>query len=259
MLRPRNGPSCLQRCWLPVRPAVNGRAQSPSRLKPADPHGACTRPIDSDRSARSSPLQGIRDRAGAEGPGGALPWFPARYTIEGKHAIQPGATLRREAARRTREGRKTIPYYRLFYHVVWATRLREPAITDEREEAVWEAVRWAAQRQDLLVHAVGGYRDHVHLVLTVPPQLSLATVIGRIKGASSRWLGEVFQERFGWQSEYGVLSIGEDALPRVVRYVEHQRVHHTTGRLIAVFEEVGSSRITLHQRGQTGSDLATGC
>jgi hypothetical protein len=40
------------------RPAVNGRAQSPSRLKPADPHGACTQPIDSGAWAPHSPLQG---------------------------------------------------------------------------------------------------------------------------------------------------------------------------------------------------------
>ena len=40
------------------RPAVNGRAQSPSRLKPADPYGACTQPIDPGAWAPHSPLQG---------------------------------------------------------------------------------------------------------------------------------------------------------------------------------------------------------
>jgi hypothetical protein len=40
------------------RPAVNGRAQPPSRLKPADPHGACTQPIDPGAWAPHSPLQG---------------------------------------------------------------------------------------------------------------------------------------------------------------------------------------------------------
>jgi len=40
------------------RPAVHGRAQSPSRLKPADPNGACTQLIDPGAWAPSSPLQG---------------------------------------------------------------------------------------------------------------------------------------------------------------------------------------------------------
>ena len=57
-LRPRHGRSCLQRCWLLVRPAVNGQAQSSSRLKPADPNGPCTQPIEPGGWAPSSPLQG---------------------------------------------------------------------------------------------------------------------------------------------------------------------------------------------------------
>ena len=40
------------------RPAVNGRAQSPSRLKPADPNSPCTTPIDPGAWAPHSPLQG---------------------------------------------------------------------------------------------------------------------------------------------------------------------------------------------------------
>jgi len=40
------------------RPAVNGRAQSPSRLEPAGPDGACTQPIDPRACTSSSPLQG---------------------------------------------------------------------------------------------------------------------------------------------------------------------------------------------------------
>jgi hypothetical protein len=69
------------------RPAVNGRAQSPSRLKPADPHGACTQPIDPGAWAPHSPLQGAcglspglqprafaADRPGSHGRGTAAPF-----------------------------------------------------------------------------------------------------------------------------------------------------------------------------------------
>ena len=49
------------------RPAVNGRAQSPSRLKPADPNGACTTPIDP--GALQPPSGGLRTEPGASAPG----------------------------------------------------------------------------------------------------------------------------------------------------------------------------------------------
>jgi hypothetical protein len=56
------------------RPAVNGRAQSPSRLKPADPHGACTRPIDPGAWAPSQPPSGgLRTEPGASAPGVRCP------------------------------------------------------------------------------------------------------------------------------------------------------------------------------------------
>jgi hypothetical protein len=71
MLRPRHGRSCLQRCCFLVRPAVNGRAQSPSRLKPADPNGA----LAPGRSTRAAPCAsqppsgGLRTEPGASAPG----------------------------------------------------------------------------------------------------------------------------------------------------------------------------------------------
>jgi hypothetical protein len=52
------------------RPAVNGRAQSPSRLKPADPHGASTQPIDPGACTSSQPPSGgLRTEPGASAPG----------------------------------------------------------------------------------------------------------------------------------------------------------------------------------------------
>jgi len=80
-LPPRHGRSCLQRCWLPVRPAVNGRAQSPSRLKPADPNGPRIRPIDPGAWAPHSPLQG----ACGLSPGLQPRAFAAHHSRRGHH------------------------------------------------------------------------------------------------------------------------------------------------------------------------------
>jgi hypothetical protein len=79
------------------RPAVNGRAQSPSRLKPAYPHGASTQPIDPSRCAPHSPLQGAcglspglqprafaADRLGSDGRGTAAPLGVGRPPVPGR-------------------------------------------------------------------------------------------------------------------------------------------------------------------------------
>jgi hypothetical protein len=87
------------------RPAVNGRAQSPSRLKPADPNGPCTQPIDPGAWAPSCPLQGAcglspglqprafaADRPGSDGRGTAAPFgvdLPALAGRTGQAAPDP--------------------------------------------------------------------------------------------------------------------------------------------------------------------------
>lgn len=126
-----------------------------------------------------------------------------------------------------------MPYWRLFYHVVWATRNREPLITPQLETAVRQAVRQAAERHGLQVHAVGGAADHMHLVVSIPPSVPIATAVGRVKGASARWVNQQHAGNpvFGWQAEYGVISLSEENLAAVVRYVEEQAARHRDQRL----------------------------
>jgi hypothetical protein len=87
------------------RPAVNGRAQSPSRLKPADPYGACTTPIDPGTWAPHSPLQGAcglspglqprafaADRPASVGRGTTAPFGVDLPTLTGRrvrHRLPP--------------------------------------------------------------------------------------------------------------------------------------------------------------------------
>ena len=78
-----------------------------------------------------------------------------------------------------------MPYWQLFYHFVWTTKYRQPQITPEIEETIYELVRTKAIGLGGVVYAVGGYLDHVHLVTSVPPRLALATFVGKVKGSTT--------------------------------------------------------------------------
>ena len=121
--------------------------------------------------------------------------------------------------------------WRLFYHVVWATNGREALITPDRESVVHDELRAAAERQEIIVHAIGSTDDHVHMAVSIPPTTAVTTAIGRIKGASSHALNLQFNGNFGWQKEYSVDSFSERHLDRVVSYVTNQRDHHAAGSL----------------------------
>jgi REP element-mobilizing transposase RayT len=83
-----------------------------------------------------------------------------------------------------------MPFWRLYYHVVWSTRDRQPLITEDIEDVVHHAIRQAAYRHGVTVHAIGGTDDHVHLVAEAPPTVTLSESIGRIKGSSSHAINQ---------------------------------------------------------------------
>ena len=127
-----------------------------------------------------------------------------------------------------------MPYYRLFYHFAWATKQREPLITVDNRTAIYAVAVDKVLEMRGIVHAIGGMPDHLHLVATVPPSVSLSSFIGQIKGSSSHLashLQPVGYEVFAWQPEYGVVSVTESHLPIVVRYVLNQEQHHTQNTL----------------------------
>lgn len=129
-----------------------------------------------------------------------------------------------------------MPRWRLFYHLVWATRDREPLITAHLQPHVYRHLRLTALKYEVLVHAIGGVEDHVHLAVSIPPALAIATAVRRIKGTSARAINEEFGTTFGWQSDYGVSSFGERQLPPVVAYIENQQRRHALGRLWPTIE-----------------------
>jgi putative transposase len=129
-----------------------------------------------------------------------------------------------------------MPYWRLFYHFVWATHQRLPLILPEARSDLYSVIAAKCSELGGIVHAVGGVADHVHLVVSVPPKLALAGFIGQVKGSSSHFMTHERAQDFAWQGEYGVVSCGERQLGYVARYVQDQPRHHADRTLIAELE-----------------------
>ena len=134
-----------------------------------------------------------------------------------------------------------MPHWRLFYHLVWATRERYQMLTEPAAVQVLEqSVETTCRDLHVLVHAIGTMPDHVHLACSIPPSLSIAEVVKRLKGVSSHRLNQtVFatgEIGFAWQSEYGVYSFTERVLPEVVIYVRDQEARHAADDLWSGFE-----------------------
>jgi len=96
----------------------------------------------------------------------------------------------------------------------------------ELEAEVWRLVRQAAERTDVMVYAVGGIPDHVHVAASIPPSIAISEAVGRIKGGSSRSVNQITGGGFAWQAEYGAVSFSERNLSAVIDYIRDQKRHH---------------------------------
>jgi putative transposase len=131
-----------------------------------------------------------------------------------------------------------MPYWKLDYHLVWATFGRHPLITSEREAIMRTVLYTKVKDPKVVLHAVGNVTAHVHVVASIPPVLSVAACVKHLKGATSRaanvqaGAGQVFR----WQEGYGLLSLGERSLATVVAYVRDQPRHHRERTTIPLYE-----------------------
>jgi putative transposase len=92
--------------------------------------------------------------------------------------------------------------------------------------------------------AIGGIEDPIHLIVSIPPKLSISDFAKRIKGSSARYLNQEFvgdNYKFAWQHEYAVFSLGEQRLEWAIAYVENQKEHHATGGIVKILEQTTPS------------------
>jgi putative transposase len=74
-----------------------------------------------------------------------------------------------------------VPYWRLYYHVVWGTKGREPVIDEAMIAPIMQAIEQTGRESGITVFAVGVMPEHVHVFAQIPPSLVVASVIGRWK------------------------------------------------------------------------------
>ena len=117
----------------------------------------------------------------------------------------------------------------LHVHVVFSTKNRERWLTPEVEEDVWRYLGGICRTHHLTALQIGGFDDHVHLLLGYPPMVALSDFMKRLKGESSKWISEKSAglRGFAWQDGYGAFSIGHSQISRTIRYIQRQREHHT--------------------------------
>src|SRR5512140_4047807 len=113
-----------------------------------------------------------------------------------------------------------MSYISSYCHCVFSTKERRPLIQPNLRERLWPFLGGIARQNRMKAIEIGGMPDHVHILLSLPPTLSIAKALQLIKGGSSKWVHDTFREqwRFNWQVKYGAFSVSVSLLDKTVRY-----------------------------------------
>jgi putative transposase len=119
-------------------------------------------------------------------------------------------------------------YSNLLAHLIFSTHDRAPDIADAIRGSLYAYLGGIVRELRGSALAIGGTRDHVHMLLRLPCELAVADCLRVLKTNSSRWVQEKWPERrtFAWQTGYGAFSVSESSYKQVVEYIERQEEHH---------------------------------
>ena len=79
------------------------------------------------------------------------------------------------------------------YHLVWITKYRVPVLGGDVGQRAREVLREIARAHEMTICAGAINRDHVHMLIGIPPHLSVSRAVQYLKGKSSHKLLEEYQ------------------------------------------------------------------
>ena len=118
--------------------------------------------------------------------------------------------------------------YSLKYHIVWCPKYRRPVLTTPIDARLKELLTEAAAEHGMTIHTMEVMPDHVHLFVEAGPTMSVADIVNRLKGRTSRVLRQEFASLRSrlptlWSRSYHAGSVGAFSGAVVRRYIEAQK------------------------------------
>ena len=126
--------------------------------------------------------------------------------------------------------RTVMSYTGLYNHIIFSTKGRKPLIRDSIKQRLFSYIAGIAVNLECKILVVNGVADHIHLLISISPKISVAELVRKIKSNSSRWIHEMFLEHkaFRWQDGYSAFSVSYSGVNDVSKYIKSQQEHHKT-------------------------------
>ena len=119
--------------------------------------------------------------------------------------------------------------YDIKYHLVWITKYRKKVLKGQIGLRLRELIRQTCAANDVIIVSGSVQPNHVHLLVSVPPKLSVSKLMQLVKGRTSRKLMQEFESlnrefwgRHLWARGYFAASTGNVTDEIIKQYIESQ-------------------------------------
>lgn len=119
-------------------------------------------------------------------------------------------------------------YTQLYIQIVFTVKGRKSLIKKPWRDDLYKYICGIVNNKSQKVYAIGGVEDHIHILVSVFPNISISELVGLIKSNSSRWINQngLVPQGFQWQEGFGAFSYSQSDISNVANYIANQETHH---------------------------------
>ncbi len=119
-------------------------------------------------------------------------------------------------------------YTQIYIQIVFAVKGRQNLISKENREELHKFITGIVSNRGQKLFAVFAMPDHVHILVSMSPNVSISDLVRDIKAGSSKFINDSqwINGKFNWQEGYGAFSYSKSSVDKVVKYILNQEEHH---------------------------------
>jgi len=119
-------------------------------------------------------------------------------------------------------------HVKILVHLIWGTHQHARVLNPEIRKSMFSHLVEHFEEEKLEIEKMNIQPEHIHILLILPADKSIAKIAKSMKGESSRWINEngLVHGKFRWQRGYGAFSVSASQLEIVKKYIKNQESHH---------------------------------
>lgn len=119
-------------------------------------------------------------------------------------------------------------YTQIYIQIVFAVKGRQNLIPKEHRDEFHKFITGIVSNRGQRLFAIFAMPDHVHLLVSISPNVLISDLVRDIKVGSSKFINDKkwIVGKFNWQEGYGAFSYSKSHVDNVVKYILNQEEHH---------------------------------